>query len=142
MVPANLALLRPTHNPHVHTQPMIALLVAAATVAALDHPCQEVDICKCNCVVGAHGVPEFSKRFMAANPTCGHHATQAISPEVVIQCGGDASVAETILTCTGGNRAFIPQCYAHGSAAVELVVWGTAAAVALWLPVVHAANSL
>jgi hypothetical protein len=121
---------------------MFALLVAAAAAsAALEHPCGTENVCDCECVVGAHGVPEFSRRFMAASPSCGHHATQAIPPEVVLQCGGHPSVAEAILACAG-NRAFKPQCYEHGSAAVELVVWGTATAVALWLPVVHAANSL
>lgn len=118
---------------------MIALLVAAAALAT---PCGGgVSECDCACVVGAHGVPEFSRRFMARKPSCGDHATQAIDPGVVQRCGGAESVVAQILTCTG-NRAFSPQCYAHGSAAVELVVWGTATAVALWLPVVHAASSL
>lgn len=114
------------------------LIAAAASLAALDHPCGGESVCDCACVVGAHGVPEFSRRFVKANPTCGHHATQAIHPSVVSECGGDASVAEAILRCTG-NRAFNPQCYEHGSMAVELVAVGTAASIALWLPTIRAA---
>ncbi len=122
---------------------MLALVVAAAVASgALHNPCgSSASLCNCACVVGQHGIPEFSRRFLESSPICGDHATQAVHHSVVTQCGGDASVAETILACTG-DRTFPPQCYTHGSAAVELVLLGTATAVALWLPVVHAASSL